>query len=118
MARQVMEQIVQSGRVHRGRIGVSIQEPSAAGAAGEGALIAEVSPSSPAEAAGIRRGDLVVRADGVTIRSAAQLRNKVGLTPVGRTVQLTIRRDGSLQNMEVAVAPAENGSRASHRGGR
>jgi len=118
MVRQVMEQIIHTGRVQRGRIGVTIQDLSAAGAVGEGALIAEVSPSSPAEAAGIRRGDLVVKADGVTIRSAAQLRNKVGLTPVGRGVQLTIRRDGSLQNMEVAVAPAENGSRASHRGGR
>jgi serine protease Do len=114
MARQVMEQIVQTGRVQRGRIGVSIQDPSASGMpAGEGALIAEVSPSSPAEAAGIRKGDLVVKADGLQIRSAAQLRNKVGLTPVGKSVQLTIRRDGSLQNLEVAIAPAENGSRAS-----
>jgi serine protease Do len=118
MARQVMEQIVQTGRVHRGRIGVSIQEPSAAGTIGEGALIAEVSPNSPAEAAGIRKGDLVVKADGTPIRSAAQLRNKVGLTPVGKTVQLTIRRDGSLQNKEVAVAPAENGSRTSTGRGR
>jgi serine protease Do len=112
MARQVMEQIVRSGRVHRGRIGVSLQDPSAAGTVGEGALIAQVVPSSPAEAAGIRKGDLVVKADGVPIRSAAQLRNKVGLTPVGKSVQLTIRRDGSLQNMDVAIAPAENGSLA------
>ena len=85
MARQVMEQIIQTGRVQRGRIGVSIQDPSAAGAVGEGALIAEVSPGSPAEVAGIRRGDLVVKADGMPIRSGAQLRNKVGLTPVGRS---------------------------------
>jgi serine protease Do len=113
MARQVMEQIIQTGRVQRGRIGVSIQDPSAAGAVGEGALIAGVSPSSSAEAAGLRKGDLVVKADGLPIRSAAQLRNKVGLTPVGKTVQLTVRRDGSLQNMEVAISPAENGSRAS-----
>jgi len=116
MARQVMEQIVQMGRVHRGRIGVSIQDPSAAGlASGEGAVIAEVIPSSPADAAGIRKGDLVVKADGVPIRSAAQLRNKVGLTPVGKTVELTVQRDGNLQNLEVAIGPAENTERGSGR---
>jgi serine protease Do len=117
MARQVMEQIVRTGRVQRGRIGISIQDPSAS-AVGEGALIAQVSPGSPAEAAGVRKGDLVVKADGVPIRSAAQLRNKVGLTPVGKTVQLTIRRDGSLQDMAIAIAPAENGSRGSTGRGR
>src|SRR5215207_636371 len=57
MARQVMEQIVQTGRVQRGRIGVSIQDLAATGRAGrnnEGALIAAVSPGSPAEKAGVR----------------------------------------------------------------
>ena len=111
MARQVMEQIVQTGRVRRGRIGVSIQDPAAPDK-GEGALIAEVSRKSSAEAAGILKGDLVIKADGVPIRSAAQLRNKVGLTPVGKSVQLTIRRNGSVQNVEVEIAPAENGSNA------
>jgi serine protease Do len=109
MARQVMEQIVQTGRVRRGRIGVSIQD--AATDKGEGALIAEVSRSSPAEAAGIRKGDLVTKADGVPIRTAAQLRNKVGLTPVGKSVQLTIRRNGSVQNVDVEIVPAESDSR-------
>jgi serine protease Do len=115
MARQVMEQIIQTGRVQRGRIGVSIQDPVAAGVpAGEGALIAEVSPGSPAETAGIRKGDLIVKVDGAPIRSAAQLRNKVGLTPVGKTVQLAVRRDGTVQNLDVEVALAENGVRASN----
>ena len=115
MARQVMQQIVQTGRVQRGRIGVSIQDPQVSGTAGEGALIAEVSPSSPADVAGIRKGDLVVKADGVPVRSAAQLRNKVGLTPVGKTVQLTVRRDGSLQNVDVTIAPTESGQHAAGR---
>jgi serine protease Do len=111
MARQVMEQIIKTGRVHRGRIGVSIQDPSGA-SVGEGALIAQVSPGSPAEAAGLRKGDVVIKADGVAIRSAAQLRNKIGLTPVGRSVELTIRRTGGVQNVEIEIAPAEDGSRA------
>src|SRR4051794_333275 len=51
MARRVMEQIVEKGRVERGRIGISLRElsPSADGARSEGARIAEVSPGSPAE---------------------------------------------------------------------
>ena len=110
MARHVMEQIVQTGLVRRGRIGVSIQDPATDN--GEGALIAEVTRSSPAEAAGVRKGDLVIKADGIPIRSAAQLRNKVGLTPVGKSVQLTIRRNGSVQNVEVEIAPPENDGRA------
>jgi serine protease Do len=115
MARAVMDQIVKTGQVSRGHIGVSIQDSTPAGAAVEGALIAAVSPNSPAQAAGIRKGDLVVKADDVPVRSAAQLRNKVGLTPVGMTIQLTIRRGDSLQKVEVAIVPADKESRSSPR---
>ncbi len=69
MARQVMEQIVQTGRVHRGRIGVSIQDASAAGAIGEGALIAEVSPGSRLRWPASARAILSLRRTGC--RSAA-----------------------------------------------
>jgi serine protease Do len=94
MARQVMEQIVQTGQVKRGRIGVALQDvaPAERARRNEGALIGEVSPGSPAERAGLRKGDVVMKVDGVPIRSAAQLRNKVGLTPVGKVLQLTLER--------------------------
>ena len=110
MARQVMEQIVQSGRVQRGRIGVSLQDLSATERTGrmEGAIIADVAAASPAEKAGIPKGDIVVRADDMPIRSAAQLRNKVGLTPVGRAVRLTVERDGAPRDMTVEVAAPED----------
>jgi serine protease Do len=113
MARQVMEQIVQTGRVQRGRIGVSIQDIAAAGRAGrnEGALIAAVSPGSPAEKAGIRKGDVVVKVDGVPIRSAAQLRNKVGLTPVGKSMQLTVERDGRSHEVIIDIVPSVDSAR-------
>ncbi|MBX6427065.1 MAG: trypsin-like peptidase domain-containing protein [Variibacter sp.] len=118
MARQVMEQIVRTGHVRRGRIGVSVRDvvpgtdaPQAAGGGG-GALVAEVSRGSPAERAGIQKGDIIVAADGAPIRSAAQLRNKIGLTPVGEQVQLSLARNGVVRSVVVEVAPAEPGRTA------
>jgi serine protease Do len=112
MARRVMQQIVQHGSVKRGHIGVSIKDATlAVGAPSpgvEGALIAGVSGGSPAERGGIKKGDVVIAADGVHIRGAAGLRNKLGLTPVGERVQLTVTRRGVVQNVVVEVAPADH----------
>jgi serine protease Do len=112
MARRVMQQIVQHGSVKRGHIGVSIKDFTlAVGApspgAVDGALIAGVSRGSPAEHGGIQTGDIVIAADGVHIRGAAGLRNKLGLTPVGERVQLTVKRKGVTQSVVVEVAPAD-----------
>jgi serine protease Do len=108
MARRVMEQIVEKGRVERGRIGISLRElnPSTDGGRSEGARIAEVSPGSPAEMAGLRKGDIVVRADDRPVHSAAQLRNRIGLARIGEQVRLTVERSGAPQNVIVAVGPA------------
>jgi len=105
MARRVMEQIVATGHVERGRIGVSLQDPRPSGARAEGALIAEVLPNSPAEIAGLRKGDIVTMADDRPIRSAAQLRNKVGLARVGQELKLTLQRREGTSNVVVKVAP-------------
>jgi serine protease Do len=108
MARRVMDQIVEKGHVDRGRIGISLQDmhPASDGGRSEGAKIADVSSGSPAEAAGLRKGDIVVKADDRPIRSAAQLRNRVGLARIGDQVKLTIERDGVAHTAIVAVAPA------------
>jgi serine protease Do len=110
MAREVMEQIVQTGRVERGRIGVSIQDLSTNRRSGprEGALIDDVVTDSPAEKAGLRKGDIVVAAHGTPIRSASQLRNKVGLTRVGRIIPLTVERDGASHMIRVEVGAARS----------
>jgi serine protease Do len=112
MARRVMEQIIEKGRVERGRIGISLRElnPSTDGGRSEGARIAEVSPGSPAEVAGLRKGDIVLRADDRPIHSAAQLRNRIGLARIGEQVRLTVERSGTPQNVIVAVGPASDAS--------
>jgi serine protease Do len=112
IARSVMDQLVRTGQVRRGRIGVSIKDlelPAGAArstSASQGALIADVVRGSPAEKAGIQKGDVVIAANGTPIRSAAQLRNKIGLTRVGYPVEFTIERNGATHTVSLDVAPA------------
>ena len=116
MARKVMEQLAQNGRVERGRIGIALEdlEAPAAGAL-QGARIKEVSPGSPAERAGLRRGDVILKANDIPIRSATQMRNLIGLTPVGRQVRLTIERNRATEESTVEVEPL-NDQRSKPRG--
>ena len=111
MARRVMDQIVEHGHVRRGRIGVSIKDMTAPAVATSieaivGALIADVRRGSPAEQVGIQKGDIIIAADGTTIRSAAQLRNKISLTQIGERLQLTLARKGAISDVSVEVSPA------------
>jgi Do/DeqQ family serine protease len=116
MARRVMEQLVRYGEVKRGRIGIAIQEltPEIAQAMGiarqEGALIARVEPGSSAERAGLRAGDLVLTVDGVPVRSATQLRNRIGLTRVGETVEMGIERNGQPHTIRARIDEVEQAS--------
>jgi serine protease Do len=106
MARRVMEQLVQNGRVERGRIGVSLQDLDVpVNGHVQGARVADVTAGSPAERAGLRKGDIIVKANDMPVRSATQVRNLIGLTPVGQRVRLTFERDRSLGNATVEVAP-------------
>ena len=102
MAHKVMDQLATTGSVMRGRIGISLEDLEAPGAV-QGARIKDVSPNSPAERAGLRRGDVILSANGLPIRSATQMRNLIGLTPVGRQVQLTIERDRGTDRVSVEI---------------
>ncbi|MDE0203800.1 MAG: DegQ family serine endoprotease [Rhodospirillaceae bacterium] len=112
MARQVMDQLVTHGEIQRGRIGVQIQDltPEIAEALGtthqKGALVAQVLPGTPAEAAGIQRGDVVVEMNGEAVTGSADLRNKVGMLRVGDAVRLTVVREGEAKTIDLAVGEA------------
>lgn len=111
MANAVMGQLIRYGEVRRGRLGVAIQDvtPDIASALdlrdSKGAIISQVEPKSPAEAAGVKAGDIVVALNGDPLRSSADLRNRVGLVPVGEDVRLTVLRDGKKLEMTVKIAP-------------
>lgn len=119
IARAVMEQLVEHGEVRRGRIGVVIQDltPELAEAldieVGHGAVISQVEPDSPAARSGLQAGDVVVALDGRPLRNASDLRNRVGLTPVGTTVALDIVRDGKRRTIRLKIdepAPETGGA--------
>lgn len=111
MVRAVMDQLLRYGEVRRGRIGVAIQDvpPEAArttrlgGGDGQGAVITRVEVGSTAERAGLRVGDVVLSVDGTPIRSSGELRNRVGLIEVDRTVELTYLRAGERRTARVRV---------------
>lgn len=92
MAVTVMKQLIEHGEVRRGRLGVGIQDltPDIAEALklGElrGAVIVSIEPGSPAQRAGLQVGDVVTAIGGRAVQGATDLRNRIGLTPVGSTI--------------------------------
>ncbi len=112
LALHIMEQIVETGEVKRGFLGVSMQDlsPELAEAFGldrkRGAVINKILEGSPADKAGLLAGDIVVSADSKHIKNAADLRNRIGLLPVGETIKFRILRDG--KEKEITVTVEEN----------
>ncbi len=109
IVRVVADQLARYGEVRRGGIGVEFQDltPELADAFGlpstSGALIARVVPGAPAERAGLRSGDVVVQANGHPVSNADDLRKRIGLTPIGQTLTLSVVRDGRTRNVSVTV---------------
>ena len=100
MAKVVVEQLKANGRVIRGWLGIMIQDitPEISEALGinrdKGGLVSEVKEGSPADKAGLRRGDVIVSVEGKEIRDAATLVRKVALTKPGIDTKFVVLRDG------------------------
>jgi serine protease Do len=101
MVKIIKDQLIAKGSVARGYLGVMIQDLSDDLVKSfdlddtNGVLIAEVTEDSPAEKAGIRRGDVVVEFAGKKVQNVGQFRNMVALTPPNSKVRVTINRDGN-----------------------
>jgi len=110
MARHVMRQLVEQGRVVRGYLGVVIQNVDAKLAKSfdlpdtHGALVASVAKGTPAEKAGLKEGDFIVAVDGKAVRNVNELRNRVAQIKPGTAVKLSIYRDGRKRTVTVKVA--------------
>ena len=107
LARWVMEQILEHGRVVRGWLGIIIQEitPEITEAIGvkEGILIAQVMKGSPAERAGLKVGDIIIALNGRKLDSVRDLQLSIMKTKPGTIVSLTVIRKGSKREVKVKV---------------
>lgn len=109
LALQITEQILETGEVKRGFLGVSMQDisPALAEAFGldrqGGAIISEVLDGSPADKAGLKTGDIVISTDGKQIRDANDLGNRIGLLPVGEVIKFKVLRDGKQSEFVVTI---------------
>jgi S1-C subfamily serine protease len=121
MAKSVIEQIVAHREVKRGRIGVLVQDitPEIAqtlGVESRGAVVSALEPGSPAEVAGLTKGDVVTAIDNTPIRDASHLRNFVGLKRVGTTIEVTSRRKGApAKTISVRIEPVPAASATGRR---
>ncbi|MFY9528350.1 MAG: DegQ family serine endoprotease [Candidatus Acidiferrales bacterium] len=110
MAHQVMDQIVAHGKVIRGYLGIYPQDltPELAKAfglnQGGGALVADVTPDSPAAKAGLKKGDVILNLNGKPLEDSNQLRNRISQTAPGTPVDLTVFRNGKTSEVRVTLA--------------
>jgi serine protease Do len=110
---RVSEQLRETGRVTRGRIGVQINDVTKEVAEtlglsrSQGALITRVEPGGPAELAGLEAGDIILRYNGVSIEKASDLPRLVGSTKPGTKSTITVWRKGSSRDIQVTVVEME-----------
>jgi serine protease Do len=113
MAKDIAPQLQEKGHVTRGWLGVSIQEmtPELAKSFGltdnKGALVGQVLTGSPAEKAGIEQGDVIVEFDGKAISESKDLPQVVASTPVGKSVNVKLLRNGKTLDRSVKVSEME-----------
>jgi serine protease Do len=120
LAKPVIEQLKEHGKVERGWLGVQIQEvtPELAKSLGlakpEGALVADVTPNGPAQKIGIKQGDVILSFDGHDVAKLRDLPLAVAETPVGETAKVTMWRDGRDVTLspKIAQMPANLGQLA------
>jgi serine protease Do len=111
IAQHVVAQLKEHGHVTWGWLGVAVQRitPSIARSLGLdpdhpiGALVASVTPDSPAQKAGLQQGDVITRAGGHDIKTMHDLPRLVAATHVGSKLELTIRRGGKEQAIEATI---------------
>ncbi len=117
MAKQIIPQLRDEGHVTRGWLGVTVQalNDELADSFGlddaHGALINEIVEGSPAEKAGLKRGDIIIEFDGKAVDELNDLPRLVAATPVDKTVKIEIYRDGKMRTVKVKIGKLDEGEK-------
>ena len=113
LAKQVTDQLKQYGRTKRGWLGVLIQEISQEIAdslgmkSAKGALVSSATEGGPAEKAGVKTGDVILKFNNIDIENMKELPKVVAGTPVGKSVPLVILRNGKELSLNVVLGELE-----------
>lgn len=115
LVKRVASQLIEKGKVTRGYLGVQLAstlEPAEALRLGlnrvSGALVEIVHPGTPAEAAGLRQGDVILKLEDIALRDENHLINLISTLPPGHGVKLVIWRERRTQQVEVVVGEYSN----------
>jgi serine protease Do len=123
MAREVMDQLVKTGKVVRGYMGAGVQDitPELSRAfklsGTQGAAITSVEEGTPAERAGLKAGDVVTAVNGEPITDAGHLRLRISRTAPGTAVKLTVQRPEGQRELTVTLGTLPDRAGAAGRGG-
>lgn len=111
MASEIMDQLIETGSIQRGRLGAQAQDltqelaqafnldPNA-----RGAVVVKVIPNSPADKAGLQVGDIVQKLNKRTVHKADDLHNTIGLMRLGTLVRLSVLRDGKRLTITATIS--------------
>jgi serine protease Do len=123
MAKSIYHELVSSGKVVRGWLGISIQDLDPALAVhfglpkdSKGVLVADVMDQGPAKAAGLRSGDVIQSFAGKSVDSVRELQRLVAETPVGKESDLAVWRGDGLKNLTVKIGNMDQGDDAESQG--
>jgi serine protease Do len=109
LARSVMTQILDHGKVNRAYLGIMVQDitPGISKAMNlkdmKGVLVGDVSPNGPAQKSGMQRGDVILEVNGKTMEDSRQLRNTISMMDPTATVSLKLMRNGNPTTMNVKL---------------
>lgn len=119
LAKNVMDQLLKDGAVHRGYLGVQIKDldPDVAAklglkAADGGVVVAQVFEKAPAAKGGVEAGDVIVAVAGKAVKDGRDLQRLVAGLPLNKPVELSVWRDGQKKTLQVTVEeqPTDFGS--------
>lgn len=124
MARSVLDQLIKTGKVRRGQLGIIVQKVSTDMAASlglkeaRGVIVSQVQPGSAAERAGIKQGDVITSLNGNAVSEPNTFRNQVASAMPGSDVTLTIQRQGREQEIHASLGEfSETKDRTDDEGG-